>query len=57
MLFKSEFPAPGEYNVDINDIGRKAQIDEEDDPTLAVKKPGFLSGEARFKEPSKLKSN
>lgn len=46
-------PAPGSYNIDAFDIHKKLVEDEEDDPDLVVKKPGFLSGEPRFKNKSK----
>lgn len=42
-------PAPGSYDIDMYDLAKKAMPDEEDDPELVVKKPGFLSGEPRFK--------
>ncbi len=43
-------PAPGTYNIDAYDISKRIKKDEEDDPELAIKRPGFLTGEARFKE-------
>ncbi|KAL4442208.1 hypothetical protein ABPG74_009226 [Tetrahymena malaccensis] len=54
---KKIVPPPGQYNIDAYDIKKKVQKDDEDDPELAVKKPGFLSGEVRFKEPKVVKSN
>ncbi|EGR27971.1 hypothetical protein IMG5_185540 [Ichthyophthirius multifiliis] len=50
MKTKQYIPAPGSYNVDIYDISSKFKKDEEYDTELAIKRPGFLTGEARFKE-------
>ena len=46
---KSVKPPVGAYKVDYYNIERGARIDEEEDPDLAVKKPGFASSDARFK--------
>ncbi|EAR84117.1 sperm-tail PG-rich repeat protein (macronuclear) [Tetrahymena thermophila SB210] len=54
---KKVVPPPGQYNIDAYDIKKKVQKDDEDDPELAVKKPGFLSGEVRFKEPKVVKKD
>ena len=42
-------PAIGSYNLIYSDIATKVIKEEEDDPDLIIKKPGFGVGENRFK--------
>lgn len=45
-------PAPpvGSYNIVHNDIATRVIKEEEEDPDLIIKKPGFGVGEMRFKD-------
>ena len=43
-------PPPGSYNVDYFDICKNAIKEEDDDPDLVIRKPGFNSGVERFKK-------
>lgn len=46
-------PAIGSYNLVYSDIATKVIKEEEDDPDLIIKKPGFGVGENRFKDAPK----
>lgn len=46
-------PSVGSYNLIYHDLATKVIKEEEDDPDLIIKKPGFGVGEARFKEQAK----
>lgn len=46
-------PPVGSYNLIYSDIATKIIKEEEEDPDLIIKKPGFGVGEARFKETQK----
>jgi hypothetical protein len=43
-------PAVGSYNLVSSDIATRVIKEEEEDPDLIIKKPGFGVGQARFKE-------
>lgn len=43
-------PAPGVYNINNYDISTRVIKEEEDDPDLVIKKPGFGVGEKRFRD-------
>lgn len=47
---KEPRPPIGLYNVDHLDISKKVKNEDDDDPDLAIKKPGFNSGAPRFVE-------
>ena len=49
----NQVPAPGVYNTNNNDIATRIIKEEEDDPDLIIKKPGFGVGEKRFKDAPK----
>lgn len=46
-MCEDEVPAVGTYEIDHHTISKKI-TKEEEDPDLAVKRPGFLSGGERF---------
>lgn len=46
-------PAPGLYNTNMYDISNRVIKQEEEDPDLIIKKPGFGVGETRFKDAPK----
>ena len=50
---KRQPPPVGSYNIIHNDIATRIIKDEEEDPDLIIKKPGFGVGEARFKHVEK----
>lgn len=43
-------PAVGSYNLIYSDIATRVIKEEEEDPDLIIKKPGFGVGELRFKD-------
>ena len=47
------YPAPGVYNINNLDIATRVIKEEEDDPDLIIKKPGFGVGEQRFRDAPK----
>ena len=54
---KKQTPAVGAYNMIYNDISTKVIKEEEEDPDLIIKKPGFGVGETRFKEEAKIEED
>lgn len=50
---RKNVPAIGSYNLIYSDIATKVIKEEEDDPDLIIKKPGFGVGEHRFKDAPK----
>ncbi len=49
-LVNNDNPAPGAYNTNNLEISKKFAKEEEQDPDLVIKRPGFGTGEARFKQ-------
>lgn len=47
---KKIVPPIGSYNLIYHDIATKVIKEEEEDPDLIIKKPGFGVGEARFRK-------
>lgn len=54
---KKPAPPVGSYNLIYNDIATRVIKQEEEDPDLIIKKPGFGVGEARFKEQQKIEDD
>jgi hypothetical protein len=51
---QEQIPPPGAYIVENYTIAKNVKAESEEDPDLAIKKPPFNTGVARFKEkPSK----
>ena len=50
---KRQGPPVGAYNIIYNDIATRVIKEEEEDPDLIIKKPGFGVGETRFKDEAK----
>ena len=50
MRKENSGPPPGIYKTNYYDISTKIKKEEEDNPDLMIKKPGFGIGEVRFKE-------
>ena len=54
---KKVVPAIGSYNIIHNDIATRVIKEEEEDPDLVIRKPGFGVGEARFREAPKAEED
>lgn len=48
---KKVVPPIGSYNLIYNDIATRIIKEEEEDPDLIIRKPGFGVGEPRFPDP------
>ena len=53
MKNENSGPPPGLYEMNMYDISTKIRKEEEENPDLMIKKPGFGVGEVRFKEGQK----